>query len=37
VMAIVARDPAGAQRAMHEHLSSVVDALQVLAGAGVPV
>jgi DNA-binding GntR family transcriptional regulator len=37
VMAIVARDPEGAQRAMHEHLSSVIEALQALAVAGVPV
>ena len=37
VMAIVARDPQAAQQAMHEHLSSVIEALQALAVAGVPV
>jgi DNA-binding GntR family transcriptional regulator len=37
VMAITARDPASAERAMHEHLSSVIDALQALAVPGVPV
>jgi DNA-binding GntR family transcriptional regulator len=37
VMAIVAREPAAAERAMHEHLSSVIEALQALAVAGVPV
>jgi DNA-binding GntR family transcriptional regulator len=37
VMAIVAHDSDGAQRAMHEHLSSVIEALEALAVAGVPV
>jgi DNA-binding GntR family transcriptional regulator len=30
VAAVTARDPAAAQRAMHEHLQSVIDALQAL-------
>jgi len=38
VLAITARDPAAAERAMHEHLQSVIEALQDLAvaGAGIP-
>jgi DNA-binding GntR family transcriptional regulator len=33
VAAITARDPAGAERAMHDHLQSVIDALQALSAA----
>ena len=32
VAAVTARDPAAAERAMHEHLQSVIEALQALAG-----
>jgi DNA-binding FadR family transcriptional regulator len=30
VAAVTARDPAAAERAMHEHLQSVIEALQAL-------
>jgi DNA-binding GntR family transcriptional regulator len=33
VAAVTARDPAAAERAMHDHLQSVIDALQALAAA----
>jgi DNA-binding GntR family transcriptional regulator len=35
VAAVTARDPDAAERAMHEHLQSVIEALQALAAAGV--
>jgi DNA-binding GntR family transcriptional regulator len=36
VAAITARDPAGAERAMREHLQSVIDTFRALANAAVP-
>jgi DNA-binding GntR family transcriptional regulator len=33
VAAVTARDPAAAEQAMHDHLQSVIDALQALAAA----
>jgi DNA-binding GntR family transcriptional regulator len=33
VTAVIARDPAGAERAMHNHLQSVIEALRALAAA----
>jgi DNA-binding FadR family transcriptional regulator len=32
VAAVVARDPAAAETAMHEHITSVIEALSSLAG-----